>query len=201
MGNSGHGRVIKDMARQMNFYKEILFLDDDETCWKQNSVLGGSTEAIRLKEEYDVIVAIGNADIRRHLQEKYESERVSLVSLIHSQAILTEDTIEIGDGTVVMANAVVQAGTVLGKGVIVNTASSIDHECRIGNYVHIAVGAHLAGNVTVGDGTWIGAGAVVSNNIHICENVIIGAGAAVVSDIAECGTYVGVPARKIKDKR
>ena len=85
----------------------------------------------------------------------------------------------------------------MGKGVIINTAATVDHDCKISDYVHVAVGAHLAGNVEVGSGTWIGAGAVVSNNIHICENVTVGAGAVVVSDIEERGTYVGVPARKV----
>ena len=80
---------------------------------------------------------------------------------------------------------------------IVNTSASIDHECKIGDYAHISVGSHLAGNVEIGNGTWIGVGAVVSNNIHICENVMVGAGAVVVEDIVESGTYVGVPARKI----
>ena len=60
------------------------------------------------------------------------------------------------------------------------------------------MGAHIAGTVTVGQSTWIGAGAVVSNNLRICDNVMIGAGAVVIRDIEEPGTYVGVPARKIR---
>ena len=64
--------------------------------------------------------------------------------------------------------------------------------------MHISCGARLAGTVTVGNGTWVGIGSTVSNNITIGSDIMIGAGAVVVKDIIEKGTYVGVPARKIK---
>jgi sugar O-acyltransferase, sialic acid O-acetyltransferase NeuD family/sugar O-acyltransferase, sialic acid O-acetyltransferase NeuD family len=198
VGNSGHGRVIKDLARQLVFYQEIKFLDDNKKVQQENpSVLGGSNEAIHYKDEYDMIIGIGNVGIRRRLQEKYETEGISMVSLIHPHAQLPEESIMIGAGSVIMANSVIQTGTVLGKGVIINTNASIDHECKIGDYVHIAVGARLAGNVEIGNDTWIGAGAVISNNICICEKVVVGAGAVVVRNITQSGTYVGIPARKI----
>ena len=95
-----------------------------------------------------------------------------------------------------MAGAVINTGTEVGIGAIVNTCSSIDHDCRIGSFVHVAVGAHLCGNVTIGDDTWIGAGAVVSNNTDIFGGCIIGAGAVVIRNIDEIGTYIGVPAGK-----
>ncbi|MCF0112187.1 MAG: acetyltransferase, partial [Erysipelotrichaceae bacterium] len=50
----------------------------------------------------------------------------------------------------------------------------------------------------IGSMTWIGAGATVSNKISICSNCMIGAGAVVVKNITEEGTYVGVPAKKIR---
>ena len=36
------------------------------------------------------------------------------------------------------------------------------------------------------------------NNVSICDNVMLGAGAVVIRDIDICGTYVGVPAEKLK---
>ena len=97
-----------------------------------------------------------------------------------------------------MPNAVVNSSAKIGKGTIINTCASVDHDCEIGDFVHIACGAHIAGTVVVGNGTWVGIGASVSNNLSICGEVKIGAGAVVVKDITEQGTYVGVPARKIK---
>ena len=79
-----------------------------------------------------------------------------------------------------------------------NTCASVDHDCCLGDYVHVSVGAHVAGTVIIGNSTWIGAGAVVNNNLHITDSCMIGAGAVVINDIVERGTYVGVPARKLK---
>ena len=69
---------------------------------------------------------------------------------------------------------------------------------QIEDYVHVSVGAKLAGTVYVGQYTWIGIGAVVSNNLKICENCIIRAGAVVIENIIKSGNYQGVPA-KIKE--
>ena len=97
----------------------------------------------------------------------------------------------------IMAGAVINPYAKLGKGCIVNTCASVDHDCEVRDYVHVAVGAHLCGTVEVGAYTWIGAGATVSNNISICPECMIGAGAVVVKDIVEAGTYVGVPAGRV----
>lgn len=192
IGASGHGKVVADIAVQ-NGYQEIVFLDDNEavkSCGKY-PVIGKTDEARRL--DGDIIVAIGNANIRKRIQEGMEG--LKLATLIHPGAIVADDAV-IGEGTVVMAGAVVNPGAVLGKGCIVNTCASVDHDCRVSDYVHVAVGSHLCGSVTVGERTWIGAGTVVSNNISICGECMIGAGAVVVRDIKEPGTYVGVPVRK-----
>lgn len=198
-GASGHGEVMEELAKRTGCYEEIYYLDDNSGQQEKNiRVIGGSEYAIEHKDEYDVIVAIGNAKARKQIQERYEQNGVHLVSLIHPNAILPLEDMNIGKGSVVMAGAVLQSGVELGNGVIVNTSCSIDHNCKIGNYSHIAVGSHLAGNVIVDGETWIGAGTVISNNINVCKNVMLGAGAAVIRDITEAGTYVGVPARKIK---
>jgi acetyltransferase-like isoleucine patch superfamily enzyme len=97
-----------------------------------------------------------------------------------------------------MAGVVINSGSVIGEGCIVNTCGSVDHDCKVDDYVHVSVDAHFCGTVTVGESTWIGAGATISNNITICGSCTIGAGAVVVKDIEEEGTYVGVPARLIK---
>ena len=103
----------------------------------------------------------------------------------------------LGAGTVVMAGAVINCCTKIGKGCIINTGSTIDHDNLIEDYVHISPGAHLAGTVNVGRGTWLGIGSIVSNNINITGDCKIGAGTVVVMDITELGTYVGVPSRRL----
>ena len=191
IGAGGHGKVVADIARK-NGYGEIVFLDDDEGIRECGGypVIGNSSKVEQI--DADVIVGVGNADVRKRIQESVPSEK--LVTLIHPNAVVAEDAV-IGIGTVVMAGAVINPGAKIGKGCIINTCSSVDHDCTVGDYVHIAVAGHLCGSVSVGNGTWIGAGATVSNNISICTDCMIGAGAVVVKDIDITGTYIGVPAK------
>ncbi len=198
VGASGHGEVIFDLARKIGIYQEIYFLDDDESVAESNGlVIGVSDFPLDKIGRYDVIVATGDSAIRRRIQEKYARYNIRPVSLVHPEAVLPEETIQIGEGTVIMAGAVIQAGVKIGRGVILNTSSSVDHECEIGDFSHISVGTHLAGNVEIGSNTWVGIGAIINNNVRICENVVIGAGAVVIKDILESGTYAGVPAKRI----
>lgn len=97
-----------------------------------------------------------------------------------------------------MAGAVVQANAKIGDGVIINTCSSVDHDCVVGNWTHVAVGARLAGSVKAGKSVLLGAGCVILNNLSVTDNCIVGAGSAVICNINDVGTYVGVPARRIK---
>lgn len=192
IGASGHGKVVADIAK-LNGYTDIVFLDDNDEVKECGGypVVGNSNHV----PEGEIFVAVGNARIRKMLMERY-ADRVQPV-LIHPNAVIAED-VKIGAGTVVMAGAVVNPGAIIGKGAIINTCSSVDHDCTISDYVHISVGSHLSGTVNVGEVTWIGAGATVSNNVNICGKCMVGAGAVVIKDINEEGTYVGVPARKIK---
>ena len=197
IGASGHGKVVADIAR-LNGYDEIEFLDDDPALHECAGypVVGNSDMASDV--DSDVFVAIGNASIRRRVMEGLDEK--SFPTLVHPSASIAGSA-TLGAGTVVMAGAVVNPDATVGRGCIVNTCASVDHDCVVGDYVHVAVGAHLCGTVSVGDGTWVGAGATVSNNLSVCAGVTIGAGATVVSDVGEPGTYVGCPAKPMRDQR
>ncbi|MBR4461162.1 MAG: acetyltransferase [Erysipelotrichaceae bacterium] len=188
-GASGHGKVAADIAR-LNGYEEIIFYDDD----LGKSVLGPYQVIHDFKgyEDYDLFIAIGDNATREKISLRMKKE---IITLVHPAAVIAED-VTIGKGVVVMAKAVVNSGTVLRDGVIVNTCASIDHDNRINEYVHISVNAHTAGTVTIGKRTFIGMSVSIINNITICEDALIGAGALVVDDIREAGTYIGIPAKK-----
>lgn len=197
IGAGGHGKVVADIASRLKEYEEIVFLDDNETSEVMGfAVVGKIEEFKRFISSADFIVAVGNSDIRKKLIENLIIKGAKLATLIHPSAIIGSN-VEIGKGTVVMANTVINPCAKIGQGVILNTCSSIDHDSEISHYTHVSIGARIAGTVKVGEEVLIGAGAVVINNIDIISNVIIGAGAVVINDIKEKGTYVGVPARKI----
>lgn len=198
IGASGHGKVVADCALSGSDYAEVAFLDDVMPEGPFEYIYLGKTEEVsKYISDYDIFVAIGNCRIRERIQEECLRQKATLAIVVHPNAIVSKKA-TIGQGTVVMPGAVINADAKVGQGVIVNTSASVDHNCVIEDYCHIAVGARVCGAVSVGARTWIGAGSVISQCINICKDCMVGAGAVVVKDIEKTGTYVGVPARKIK---
>lgn len=198
IGARGHGKVIADIALKSNGWDTIVFLDDDESIKETIGfeVIGKPADAIKYSKEADFFVAIGNNSIREKMQEKLEDEGLSIASLTHPKAVIATD-VEIGKGTAIMAGVIINSSCKIGKGCIINTASTLDHDNVIEDYVHVSPGVHLAGTVSVGKRSWLGVGSIVSNNLNISDDSQLGAGAVAVKDIVEPGTYVGVPVRKV----
>ncbi len=186
-GASGHGRVIKEILESLN-QKVDGFIDDNPSVNEQLGLpVQHSADTVD-----EVIVTIGDNGMRKRVAEKLRCKFAK--GIVHPKAVFSH-TASIGEGSVVMAGAVVNAGTVIGNHSVINTCASVDHECQIGDYVHIAPGAHLCGLIQVGEGTLIGAGASVIPCVKIGRWCTIGAGAAVVSDVPDGATVVGVPGR------
>ncbi|ARK32456.1 acetyltransferase [Halalkalibacter krulwichiae] len=198
IGANGHGKVVADIALKMGKWQSIAFLDDNENIKVSLGieVIGKSDEAFAYIDDCDIFVGIGNNAIRKKLQESLELKGASIPKLIHPNSVIGEQ-VEVESGTVIMAGVVINCCTKIGKGCIINTGATIDHDNLIEDFVHLSPGVHLAGTVKVGKGTWLGIGSVVSNNVNITCRCIVGAGAVVVKDINQTGTYVGIPSKKI----
>ncbi len=196
VGACGHGRVIADVAKLSGNFSEIVFLDNHKVGESHGySIMGKVEEYSKFIEDSSFFVAIGHNEARKKMQLEMMEAGAHMATLVHPMASIGSE-VKIGAGTVVMAGAVINAGAKIGQGVIINTCSSVDHDGVIGDFVHIAVGAHLAGNVTVCDETLVGAGATLISAIMVRKTCQVGAGAVVLHNINEPGTYVGVPAKK-----
>lgn len=195
IGAGGHGKVIADNALK-NGYTDICFVDDRATGKCMDfPIVGTSADIEKLNDgNTDFIIGIGNNAVRKKIAEQYD---VNWVGLIHPSAQIAVN-VSIGKGTAVMAGAVINACASVGEHCIINTRAVVEHDNIIEDYVHISPNAALGGTVHIGEETHIGIGATVINNIDVCGNSIIGAGAITVRNIEDSGTYVGVPARKIK---
>lgn len=193
IGASGHGKVIADVVIQAGD-QVIGFLDDNTDIGDTfvSFPILGTVDKFTDYLDSKFIVAIGNAKIRESIVEKLQG--VSWYTAIHPKAVISNIDTNIGEGTAVMADAVINAGAIVGKHCIINTGAIVEHDNKLEDFVHLSVGAKLAGTVHIGKGSWIGIGATVSNNVSICQKCMIGAGAVVVKDIVSEGIYVGVPA-------
>lgn len=128
---------------------------------------GGHAKVIKsmLKgvEQNATIIAIGNNKDRKKVAVL---EPGPFFVLMHKTAFVAEG-VKLGEGTVVMAGAIIQPGVMIGKHCIINTGATLDHDCLIGDYVHIGPGANLCGDVTVMEGAQIGVGVGVAQGAVI----------------------------------
>ena len=139
-------------------------------------------------------VAVGDNPAREVLAEGCAAAGLPLVTAI-SRFAMVSSSARLAPGVLVAAGAVVNAAAAVADGVILNTRSSVDHDCTIGAFAHVAVGATLAGAVVVGQRALLGAGCAVLPQVHIGHDATVGAGAVVRHDVAPGSTVVGVPAR------
>ncbi|XZF12363.1 acetyltransferase [Chitinophagaceae bacterium MMS25-I14] len=195
-GAGGHGKVIAGILKA-NGITGITFWDDVSRpdVWHH---LVHRPE--RVSDKYvagkAMVIAIGNNKIRKEVATRYE-DSFSFMPAVHPRSTISEKA-KIGNGTVVMAGAVVNEDALVGKHCIINTLAAIEHECVLEDYVHISPHATLCGNVYVGEGAHIGAGAVVLPGVQIGRWCTIGAGAVVLKNIPDYSVAVGNPARIIK---
>ena len=191
-GASGHARVIMDSLRASGY--EIEALVDDNLELTELDMLPILHESRGLSP---FIISIGKNDTRRKVAEKLTTEGATFERAIHPNAVLSPST-KIGEGTVVMAGALINAFSQIGCHCIINTGASIDHECQLEDYVHVSPHATLCGNVSVGEGTWIGAGSTIIQGINIGKWCVIGAGSVVTKDIPDGYLAVGNRCKLIK---
>ena len=196
LGAGGQGKVAGDTAAQAG-EQHIVFADDAwpglQSCSIWPVVGPASLAALRtLTDRLHIAVGVGA------LRERFANEALSLgftlVTLKHPSAVVSPRA-SIAAGCYLGPLSCVNIDAVLGSCAIVNTSASVDHDCQIGAFTHIAPGAHLAGGVCVGTRSWVGLGASVRGGIQIGDDVMVGAGAAVVSNVADGLTVTGVPAR------
>ena len=188
-GASGHAKVIIDILKANHIEIEGL-VDDNPNI---NELLGYPVFHGR-EDISPLIISIGDNKIRQMIAHKLN---VEFGTAIHPSAMISPYAI-VREGSVIMQGAVVQSCACIGKHCIVNTGVSVDHECVIGDYVHISPHSTLCGNVHVGEGCWIGAGTTVLPGVKVGKWSVIGAGSVVAKDIPDGVLAVGNRCKTIK---
>lgn len=196
-GAGGHSNVIREVLEGAGFTIKGVFDDNPSQAKIRGIKVEDGVQTLGEdfpKLDAPMIISVGS-NIRRSELVKILKTEYGLA--IHRSAIISPSA-SIGEGSVVLHGAIVQAGTRIGAHVLVNTAASIDHDNVIEDYAHISPHATLCGHVHVGEGTHIGAGASVIPCVRIGKWCKIGAGAVVIRDVPDFSTAVGNPARVIR---
>ena len=139
------------------------------------------------------------------LRKKIYDEVISKIEKLKWLRLLSKDTIidksvKIGEGTAIMPGVVINFQTIIKDHCIINTSSSIDHDCFVDSFVNLSPGVNVAGNVKIERFTKIGIGASVSHNLNIKQNVVIGANSFVNKDCETNKTYYGIPIKAYNQK-
>lgn len=205
VGAGGHGRVVLDILRAAGGHNPVGFIDADPQLAGQEiggiPVLGQANLLPKLKSQKvkGAIVAIGDNHARRSYAKKLAAQGFELINAIHPRSVVSP-TARLGTDLVVAAGAVIGTDAIIGGDTIINTCAVIDHECEIGQAVHVCPSAALAGRVRVGDEAFLGLGCNIIQCLTIGANAVIGAGAVVIRDVPDGVTVVGVPARVIQSR-
>ncbi|MGA8610325.1 MAG: NeuD/PglB/VioB family sugar acetyltransferase, partial [Xanthobacteraceae bacterium] len=180
VGYGGHGRVTADIARALG-EPPSAFLDDKPAAVTADAVISGPIrkEIPRHITTHRYVVAIGATAIRRELSEMILAAGGELAILVHPTAIIAPD-VTIGGGTVIMAGAIVNIGTRIGRFAVVNTGAILDHDNVVEDNVHISPGCSLAGRVTCSRDSFIGTGASIIPRVIVGEGAIVAAGSTVI---------------------
>jgi acetyltransferase EpsM len=186
VGAGSQGTIVADILERAGT-PAIGFVDDTPG----KDVLG-TIDDLRTIAHDAIIVAIGDNRLRRGLLERLAGER--LATAIHPFTSIAASA-RIGDGSMISAGVILQPRAVVGRGVILNTKASIDHDSAVGDFAHISVGTTIGANVRIGEETLIAPGVTVVSGMTIGARSIIGAGAVVVRNVPDDVTAFGVPAR------
>ena len=136
---------------------------------------------------------------RLYFQDFFKKHELTLPVLVHPSAVVSRSAL-LGAGTQVLALANVAADVTTGDACIINHNASVDHECVLGNGVHIAPGATVCGCVTLGENAFIGAGSVILPRLTIGADAVVGAGAVVTRNVRPGSTVIGNPAKAIPSR-
>lgn len=197
VGAGGHAKVVADILHAQGDH--VLGYLDDEVSLHGQERLGfpilGSIDCYRDFNPNGLIIGVGSNSARFEIVKRLDAVPRGLwVNAIHPQAVIAP-SVQLGIGIVVAAGVVINPDAVIGDHAIINTGATVDHDCAIGRFVHIAPGVNLAGNVQIDDECLIGIGSDAIPGCHIGAKAVVGAGSVVISDIPAGVTAKGVPAR------
>jgi maltose O-acetyltransferase len=126
--------------------------------------------------------------------------RIPLVSEVQSRVSIRTRRLEIGPGTTINQQVIIEnvepvtiglrCGIAIGVKLITTSHDISDPTVR--------AGAGASAGIVIGDGVLIGSGAIVLAGVTIGDGCVIGAGAVVNRDCDPHGLYGGVPARRIR---
>ncbi len=199
IGGGGHCKSVINVAEELG-YTIIGILDMPDKVGSTilgYPVIGTDDDIESYVDKAQFVITVGHikdANIRFKIYERLLRCNAKLATIVASSSKVSRFA-EIGDGTVVLHNAVVNADAKIGINCIINTFANIEHDAVVGDFCHISTSAMVNGNCVVGEHTFVGSGCVLANGVSVPANSIIAAGSLMRKTHIIEGIYSGNPAR------
>lgn len=198
VGGGGHCKSVLDVAESAGFHI-IGILDIPEKVGEEilgYPVIGADDDIPHYVDNVLFVVTVGyikDATLRIKLHHKIWNAGGHLATIIAPTAHVSRFA-SVGEGSVVLHHAVVNADARIGRGCIINTLANIEHDAVVEDYCHISTGAMVNGGCRVGREVFLGSQAVMVNGVSIADGCIIAAGTMVRKNIIRKGVYADNPA-------
>lgn len=197
VGDGGHGKVVLDAAQESKKYNKIAFLVNYNPSNKVSGIEYYNENKISYKELMidfpKIIVAIGDNKTRLKKSIKLKQAGFNLETIIHPNAYVSKyATIE--EGCFIGIHSVVNVFARIGKACVINTASIVEHECVLGDGVHLSPNVSMGGKTKIDDLSWICIGSSIVDKISIGKEVIVAAGSVVINNVNDKTLVAGAPA-------
>ena len=146
-----------------------------------------------------VFVTIGENQKRKEIFNLIaEKHYDKIINIISDKANVYDETAIRGRGVFIGFSSFIGADSYVEDNSIIQTGSIVEHHTIVHKHCNITPGVTINGLCDIGEGAYIGSGSTVIQLIRIAPYTILGAGSVVLKPIEHPGTYVGVPAKKIK---
>lgn len=197
IGGGGHCKSVIDVIEQENKYKIAGIIDLAEK--KNTSVFGYPVigqdkdlpDLVKFYKNFCITIGqIKSAGSRIRVYNTLKELRVSMPVIISPRAYVSKHS-QIGEGTIILHDVLVNSDVCIGVNCILNTKSLIEHEVKIGNHCHISTNSIINGQVILGDEVFVGSGVVINNNISVSSGAIIASQSLVSKNIAAPGVFYG----------
>lgn len=203
VGAGGLAREALAAARALpEVWRPLGMVDDDPA--RHGSIVDGvpvlgPTDLVHEHPDAAVLVCVASpvrTTGRMELVARLGLPTERYATLVHPAASVASGVV-LGEGTVLLAGAVITAPQRVGAHVVAMPHALFTHDDEVGDFATFAGRAALAGAVVVEESAYLGAGALVRQGVRIGAGAVIGMGAVVLTDVPPGQTWAGVPARQL----
>ena len=189
IGGGGHCRSCIDVI-EVDSRFTIRGIIDEKDCLDHGlstyPLLGREGDIAELaKSCKNFLITIGqikSPDPRIRLFEHLKQLGMTLPIIVSPLAHVSRQAV-IGEGTIIMHHALVNAGATIGHNCIINTKALIEHDAVIEDHCHISTAAVVNGAAKVQRSSFIGSNAVLREMVSVGEQSIVGAGVTVLHNL------------------